>query len=326
MTAGAALSISCADRTSASTRFTFPVGFACIKFCLFRRILVAPISTVRSVFTNHTNNAFEVVLQTPLTSPPFPDALNAPLTHPTPVPIPTPTPGTSREVIIKRFAEGFLTAPWHDPSELHGCGRFASDSWQIFCLGSFRPGDQVVAAAAASAAAVSAAANGRGSTKKSNSRKGSLDRNLAAYCRFAERSSSVEQRAGGEGKKGRREDETAEGPSASSVARKAAGEVAAASTLSSKKRRKSNAILREVGKGTAESPAPKKRGWLDKGQAPVLGARRGRSTCTISAGASKAARRGASRANGGRGGRAVGGGMTNREERPIRRCRLGGGS
>ncbi|CAN0399106.1 unnamed protein product, partial [Ectocarpus sp. 8 AP-2014] len=51
----------------------------------------------------------------------------------------------SRELIIKRFAEGFLTSSWHDPSELHGCGRFASDSWQIFCLGNHRPGNQSAA-------------------------------------------------------------------------------------------------------------------------------------------------------------------------------------
>ncbi|CAN0111322.1 unnamed protein product, partial [Ectocarpus sp. 13 AM-2016] len=50
--------------------------------------------------------------------------------------------GLNRELIMKRFAEGFLASAWHDPSELHGCGRFASDSWQIFCLGNHRPGNQ----------------------------------------------------------------------------------------------------------------------------------------------------------------------------------------
>ncbi|CBN78453.1 conserved unknown protein [Ectocarpus siliculosus] len=53
--------------------------------------------------------------------------------------------GLNRELIIKRFAEGFLASAWHDPSELHGCGRFASDSWQIFCLGNHRPGNQSAA-------------------------------------------------------------------------------------------------------------------------------------------------------------------------------------
>ncbi|CAN0471218.1 unnamed protein product, partial [Laminaria digitata] len=92
-----------------------------------------------------------------------------------------------REKAMKRFAEGFLTLPWCDPSELHGCGRFASDSWQIFCLGR----------------------GGGGNVKKS--RKGnhaSLDRNLAAYCRFAERRASsggAEGGGGGGGGRGARE-------------------------------------------------------------------------------------------------------------------------
>ncbi|CAM9650756.1 unnamed protein product, partial [Discosporangium mesarthrocarpum] len=43
--------------------------------------------------------------------------------------------GLNREVTIKRFADGFLSLSWTDPRELHGCGRFASDSWRIFCLG-----------------------------------------------------------------------------------------------------------------------------------------------------------------------------------------------
>ena len=69
---------------------------------------------------------------------------------------------------MNRFAEDFLTSPWHDPSELHGCRRFASDSWQIFCLllGSYRPGDQVIAAAAAITAAAAVAADGGEPAKK----------------------------------------------------------------------------------------------------------------------------------------------------------------
>ncbi|CAM9318952.1 unnamed protein product, partial [Scytosiphon promiscuus] len=106
--------------------------------------------------------------------------------------------GLNREIIVKRFAEGFLRSAWHDPSELHGCGRFASDSWQIFCLGVYRPGDQVVAAAVlpVDAQAISAGdKDGTGSAKKKksragDSRRGALDRNLAAYCRSAQRRGS----------------------------------------------------------------------------------------------------------------------------------------
>ncbi|CAM9596559.1 unnamed protein product [Ectocarpus sp. 4 AP-2014] len=123
--------------------------------------------------------------------------------------------GLNRELIIKRFAEGFLASAWHDPSELHGCGRFASDSWQIFCLGNHRPGNQVIDAAATAAAATAAPAalsgreaapapcgnNGGASKKKKKvrsgggggGRRGPLDRNLAAYCRFAERRRSSDE-------------------------------------------------------------------------------------------------------------------------------------
>eukprot|EP00904_Undaria_pinnatifida_P005307 jgi/Undpi1/1906/HiC_scaffold_12.g05293.m1 len=82
--------------------------------------------------------------------------------------------GLNREIAIKRFAQGFLTHSWSDPSELHGCGRFASDSWQIFCLGRTRPKHTL---------------EGGGGGKGKKNRRGkqaALDRNLAAYCRFAE--------------------------------------------------------------------------------------------------------------------------------------------
>ena len=229
-------------------------------------------------------------------------------------------------MVIKRFAEGFLTSPWYDPSELHGCGRFASDSWQIFCLGSYRPGDKVVAAAAAAAATTTA--DESGSTKKnkqnrktsgsgsSGSRRGSLDRNLAAYCRFAERSSCLERQGGAA--KGRGVGNSVDAPSGGGGYRKVAGEVAAAETSSTKRKRRKNAVSREAGKGTASSPAPKKRGGLDREQTAALGARRGRQGAP--AGASEQARRRPLTVRGGGAGRAVGGVMSSREERALRRC------
>ncbi|KAG5189244.1 hypothetical protein JKP88DRAFT_302431 [Tribonema minus] len=43
--------------------------------------------------------------------------------------------GLNRERTLARFALEFATKPWRDPSELHGCGKLAADSWRIFCLG-----------------------------------------------------------------------------------------------------------------------------------------------------------------------------------------------
>lgn len=92
---------------------------------------------------------------------------------------------------MKRFARGFLTLPWFDPSEMHGCGKFASDSWKIFCLGSTRPGN------------ITVSGSGKGGKRtKSGSKNAPLDRNLAAYCRFARQQrleggrEEIEQRQG----------------------------------------------------------------------------------------------------------------------------------
>ncbi|KAK9841644.1 hypothetical protein WJX74_009316 [Apatococcus lobatus] len=40
-----------------------------------------------------------------------------------------------RQKALKRMSEGFLAQDWKLPSDLHGCGNFADDSWQIFCRG-----------------------------------------------------------------------------------------------------------------------------------------------------------------------------------------------
>ena len=131
-------------------------------------------------------------------------------------------------------------SPWHDPSELHGCGRFASDSWQIFCLGSYRPGDQVIAAAAATAAAAAVAADGGEPAKKKKSsnggRRGSLDRNLAAYCRFAQRAAADGEEEATSG--------VAAGENESAGVRKgrAGARKAAATSLGGKRKRKRSTV------------------------------------------------------------------------------------
>eukprot|EP00752_Nemacystus_decipiens_P003469 g3204.t1 len=221
--------------------------------------------------------------------------------------------GLNREAIIKRFAEGFLTTPWHDPSELHGCGRFASDSWQIFCLGSCRPGDQVVAAADADAA--------KSAKKKSGNagRRGSLDRNLAAYCRYALRSAADVEGEGGAAAAG--EEDSAR------VRKDGAGGRGAAATMSlggAKKRKGatvSSSGLREDGSASME---PRRRSRLKSDKRPARWPRAegaGRSSRGVSAGASSQARPwkvGVGIA------REVAGGVTStREERALRRSLRG---
>eukprot|EP00741_Cyanophora_paradoxa_P006578 tig00001025_g6365.t1 len=39
---------------------------------------------------------------------------------------------------LVRFAREFLTLPWTAPSQLHGVGKYAEDSWRIFCRGEWR--------------------------------------------------------------------------------------------------------------------------------------------------------------------------------------------
>eukprot|EP00985_Skeletonema_marinoi_P005907 scaffold2563_cov139-Skeletonema_marinoi.AAC.5 len=45
--------------------------------------------------------------------------------------------GLNREKTMKKFAQEFLR-PWTQVSELHGCGAFASSSFDIFCRGDFK--------------------------------------------------------------------------------------------------------------------------------------------------------------------------------------------
>ena len=39
---------------------------------------------------------------------------------------------------LKRFSEEYLTNDWNTPKDLYGCGKYADDTWRIFCRGDWR--------------------------------------------------------------------------------------------------------------------------------------------------------------------------------------------
>ncbi|PSC72795.1 DNA glycosylase isoform A [Micractinium conductrix] len=43
--------------------------------------------------------------------------------------------GASRLAAVRSIAHGFLATDWQEPSQFHGCGKFVSDSYHIFCRG-----------------------------------------------------------------------------------------------------------------------------------------------------------------------------------------------
>ena len=43
-----------------------------------------------------------------------------------------------RTVTLKRFSREYLTKKWSTPQELYGCGKYADDTWRIFCKGEWR--------------------------------------------------------------------------------------------------------------------------------------------------------------------------------------------
>ncbi len=52
-----------------------------------------------------------------------------------------------RSATLRRFSNEYLTKPWHQASDLHGCGKYANDCWKIFCLGDWhnvRPNDHAL--------------------------------------------------------------------------------------------------------------------------------------------------------------------------------------
>ena len=43
-----------------------------------------------------------------------------------------------RTATLKRFSEEYMTKNWNTPIELYGCGKYADDTWHIFCKGEWR--------------------------------------------------------------------------------------------------------------------------------------------------------------------------------------------
>tara|TARA_B100001123_G_scaffold342540_1_gene388682 strand:+ start:6164 stop:6598 length:435 start_codon:yes stop_codon:yes gene_type:complete len=39
---------------------------------------------------------------------------------------------------LKRFSTEYLEKDWASPLELYGCGKYANDTWRIFCQGEWR--------------------------------------------------------------------------------------------------------------------------------------------------------------------------------------------
>ena len=39
---------------------------------------------------------------------------------------------------LKRFSEEYMLKRWKVPIELYGCGKYANDTWQIFCQGEWK--------------------------------------------------------------------------------------------------------------------------------------------------------------------------------------------
>jgi hypothetical protein len=40
-----------------------------------------------------------------------------------------------RTKTLKRFSADYLNLTWKEPLELYGCGKYANDTWHIFCRG-----------------------------------------------------------------------------------------------------------------------------------------------------------------------------------------------
>lgn len=43
-----------------------------------------------------------------------------------------------RAKTLKRFSSEFLSSSWKTAKDLHGCGKYADDSYRIFCVGDWR--------------------------------------------------------------------------------------------------------------------------------------------------------------------------------------------
>ncbi len=43
-----------------------------------------------------------------------------------------------RIMILKKFSSQFLTKEWETAKDLYGCGKYADDTWRIFCKGDWK--------------------------------------------------------------------------------------------------------------------------------------------------------------------------------------------
>ncbi len=43
-----------------------------------------------------------------------------------------------RSVALKRFSREFIVKDWKKASDLHGCGKYADDCYQVFCVGTWK--------------------------------------------------------------------------------------------------------------------------------------------------------------------------------------------
>ena len=43
-----------------------------------------------------------------------------------------------RSATLKRFSHEYMTKKWSSPLELYGCGKYAEDTWLIFCKGKWK--------------------------------------------------------------------------------------------------------------------------------------------------------------------------------------------
>jgi methyl-CpG-binding domain protein 4 len=43
-----------------------------------------------------------------------------------------------RSATLQRFSREYLEKNWNTPKELFGCGKYAEDTWRVFCMGDWK--------------------------------------------------------------------------------------------------------------------------------------------------------------------------------------------
>jgi len=43
-----------------------------------------------------------------------------------------------RSTTLQRFSREYLEKNWNTPKELFGCGKYAEDTWRVFCMGDWK--------------------------------------------------------------------------------------------------------------------------------------------------------------------------------------------